>query len=173
MDYYDDDLSPIDSLISLQAADTILATTLHGREWTARANEDRQNCFDDPERSPQRNDDRAALRDASAVLAAQPWRGHKAVPEQAQAFPRVGIHLDTGVAVHGVPEAIQRAAAILASHLSKQADMPLNPELMVSYAVGESSGTFRAPSLDTLPRPVRQLIAPFLNAGSGWAPLQA
>ena len=37
MDYYDDDLSPIDSLISLQAADTILATTLHGREWTARA----------------------------------------------------------------------------------------------------------------------------------------
>ncbi|MCK6103329.1 hypothetical protein [Brevundimonas sp. EYE_349] len=36
MEYYSYDLSPDDSLITLQAADIILATSLHGREWTAR-----------------------------------------------------------------------------------------------------------------------------------------
>lgn len=169
MEYYDDDLSPHDSLITLEAADTILATSLHGREWTARAAIDKQAIFDDPERLPDRADDKAALIDASTVMAAQPWKGRKASPDQAQVFPRVAVHIDTGAAVIGIPMEIQRATALLAAHLSKRADMALSPELMVSYAIGETSGIFRAPSLDELPRHIRQMITPFMNAGSGWA----
>ena len=173
MDYYDDDLSPADSLITLQVADAILATSLHGREWTARATGDRQASFDDPERAPERADDKAALRDASSVMAAQSWKGRKAAADQQQAFPRVGVHLDTGAPVFGIPVEIQRATALLVAHLSARANMPLSPELMVSYAIGETSGIFRTPSLDELPRHIRQLFAPYLNAGSGWAPVRA
>ncbi|WP_419756448.1 DnaT-like ssDNA-binding protein [Brevundimonas sp.] len=118
MDYYDDDLSPADSLITLQAADIILATSLHGREWTARVAADKQAATDDPERLPERADDKAALIDASTIMAAQPWKGRKASPDQTQAFPRIGVHLDTGQAVIGVPAPIQRATALLAAHLS-------------------------------------------------------
>lgn len=168
MDYYDDDLSPTDSLITLQAADTTLATSLQGREWTARVAADKQASTDDPERLPERADDKAALIDASSIMAAQPWKGRKASPDQTQAFPRIGVHLDTGQAVIGVPAPIQRATALLAAHLSRRADMPITAETMVSYAIGETSGIFRAPSLDELPRQVRQLITPYLNAGSGW-----
>lgn len=168
MEYYTADLSPDESLITLQAADIVLATSLHGREWTARVAADKQAATDDPELSPQRDDDKAALIDASAVMAAQPWKGCKASPEQTQAFPRIAVHLDTGEAVIGVPAPIQRATALLAAHLSRRADMPITAETMVSYAIGESSGIFRAPSLDELPRHVRQLITPYLNAGSGW-----
>lgn len=173
MDYYDDDLSPDDSLITLQAADSILATSLHGREWTARVTADKQAATDDPERLSDRADDKAALIDASAVMAAQPWKGRKASPDQTQAFPRTDVHLDTGAAVIGVPAPIQRATALLAAHLSRRADMPITAETMVSYAIGESSGIFRAPSLDELPRHVRQTITPFLNAGSGWTTVRA
>jgi len=168
MEYYTADLSPDESLITLQAADIVLATSLYGREWTARVAADKQAIFDDPERLPVRADDKAALIDASTVMAAQPWKGRKASPDQAQAFPRVAVHIDTGAAVIGIPMEIQRATALLAAHLSKRADMALSPELMVSYAIGETSGIFRAPSLDELPRHIRQMITPFLNAGSGW-----
>ncbi|WP_313011201.1 DnaT-like ssDNA-binding protein [Brevundimonas sp.] len=173
MDYYDDDLSPTDSLISLQTADAVLATSLHGRDWTARAVADKQAIFEDPERTPERTDDKAALCDASTIMASQPWKGRKASPDQHQAFPRIGVHLETGASVHGVPLEIQRATALLAAHLIKRADMPLSPELMVSYSIGETSGIFRSPSQDELPRHIRQLIAPFLNVGSGWAPVRA
>lgn len=173
MEYYTDDLSPEDSLITLEAADAILATSLHGREWTARVQADKQAAFDDPERPPQRDDDKAALIDASAVMAAQPWKGRQTLPDQTQAFPRIAVHLDTGEAVIGVPAPIQRATALLAADLSRRADMPITAETMVSYAIGETSGIFRAPSLDELPRHVRQLITPYLNAGSGWTAVRA
>jgi len=173
MEYYNDDLTGADSLVSLEAADSILANTLHGRAWTARAESDRRACFDDPERQPERTDDKSALRDASAMLAAQPWKGRAADSEQPQPFPRVGIRLDTGASVHGVPAAIQTATALLAAHLIQQADQSISPELLISYAVGESQGVFRAPSLDSLPRHVRQLIQPYLDAGSGWAQVKA
>lgn len=173
MDYYDDDLTPAESLITLETADAVLATSLHGRDWSVRVAANKQACFEDPQRQPQRADDRAALHDASAIMAAQPWKGRKAAPDQPQPFPRVAVHLDTGMAVHGVPKDVQRATALLAAHLSELASRPLSPDLIVSYAVGESSGVFRAPSLDELPRHVRQLIAPYLNVGSGWAPVRA
>lgn len=173
MEYYDGDLTPEQSLISLQTADAILATTLHGRDWTHHANEDRRACLDDPERTPQRDDHKAALQDASAVMAVQLWKGHKASSSQPQPFPRVGVHVPTGEAVIGIPAPVQRATAILAAHLVRQADQPLTPEILKSYAVGESRGVFREPSIDPLPRPVRELIAPFLNAGPSWSPVRA
>lgn len=173
MEYYDDDLTAADSLVSLEVADTILANTLHGRVWTARAESDRRACLDDPERQPERNDDKSALRDASAMLAAQPWKGRPTTCDQPQAFPRVGVSLDTGASVHGVPAAIQTATAFLAAYLIERADQPISPELLISYTIGQSQGVFRAPSLDAFPRHVRQLIQPYLNAGSGWAQVRA
>ena len=171
-DYYADDLIPDQSLITLETADSILATTLHGRDWTARASADRQACFDDPERQPDRADDRSALRDASAILANQPWRGCKSRVDQSGPFPRVGIIDDSGKHYAGTPDAIQRATAILAAELIKQADEGLSPRLMKSYAIGESAGTFRDPSLDPLPAPVRQLITPFVHSGPSWSPVR-
>ncbi|MGA0546414.1 DnaT-like ssDNA-binding protein [Brevundimonas sp. VNH65] len=149
-----------------------MSKTLHGRDWTAYADTDRRAVFDDPEKTPQRDDHKAALRDASLILKAHPWRGHPAVADQPQAFPRTGIHLGSGFVASGIPEAIQKATAYLAAHLVKQADQPIQPELFASYTVGESSGTFRAPSLDSLPKHIRQLIAPFLTTGTTWAPVR-
>ena len=171
--YYEDDLTPTESLISLEIADTLLAATLHGRDWTARADADRQACMDDPARRPARADDRCALRDATAILSSMPWRGFKANPAQIQAFPRKGVVTDTGQHLAGIPEAAQIATAILAAHLFRQADQVVSPAVMKSYAVGESRGVFRDPSLDILPDHVRRLISPLLAAGAAWAPVRA
>lgn len=172
-DYYADDLSPDSSLITLERADAILATTLQGREWTYRAAEDRRACLDDPTRQPDRQQDKAALCDASRLLSAQQWRGRKVVATQRQAFPRAGLSLATGEVVTGIPSQIEEATAILAAHLVIKADQSVSADLLRSYQIGEVKGEFRAPLRNDLPRPVIVLIQPFLKSGACWSPLTA
>ncbi|MNQ65652.1 hypothetical protein D3C85_801120 [compost metagenome] len=173
IDYYDGDLTPADSLVTLEEADTILAATLHGREWTARANDDRRACGDDPDRTPARNLDRAALMDASAVLAAQDWKGRKAASDQAQSFPRTGLNMGDGRVIQGVPVEVKKAASMLAAHLIARSEQSMTPEVFRAYQIGEVRGEFRAPIRDDLPRHVRLLVQPLLESGSGWAPVRA
>ena len=77
--------------------------------------------------------------------------GTQSLPDQTQAFPRIGVHLDTGQAVIGVPAPIQRATALLAAHLSRRADMPITAETMVSYAIGETSASSAPPRWTSFP----------------------
>ncbi len=167
--YYDSDLTDEVSLITLETADAILATTLHGREWTARAVDDRRACTDDPERQPDRALDKAALQDASAIMGVLNWRGRLFVTGQAQPFPRVGLSLPDGQVIAGTPTDVRRATAILAATLAAKADQSMSPDVFRSYQIGEVRGEFRTPPLDDLPRPVRQLVAPYLDGGTSWA----
>ena len=169
IDYYASDLTTDVSLVTLEDADTILATTLHGREWTVRADDDRRACADSPQREPARAFDKAALQDASAIMASQHWRGRRAVASQSQAFPRIGLSLPDGRVVAGIPTDVRRATAILAATLIAKSEQSMSADMFRSYQIGEVRGEFRAPPIDDLPRPVRQLIAPYLDGGSSWA----
>lgn len=170
-DYYENDLSADDSLCSLEQADAALALSLHGSAWDQRAKADRQACADDPQRLPARDLDKASLRDASAVLAAQPWRGHKIDPYQPQPFPR-RLSMDDGRYVSGIPVEIAKATALLAAHLVERREQSMSPEIFRAYQIGEVRGEFRAPNRDDLPRHVRTLITPFLMCGSAWSPVR-
>lgn len=172
-DYYAGDLSPSDSLVSLEAADAILATTLYGREWTSRADLDRRACADDADRQPDRSADKAALRDASGLLGCQPWRGRPASTSQVQPFPRVGLTQTDGRVISGIPYDIAKATALLAVHLIAKADQPMSAETFRAYQTGEVRGEFRAPMRDDLPRQVRTLINQYLHGGTTWSPLTA
>jgi hypothetical protein len=168
-DYYADDLSQDVSLITLEEADAILTTTLHGFNWTTRATADRAACADDPERTPARDLDKAALQDATAVLNAQSWRGRRATASQTHAFARVGLSLPEGQVIAGIPTEVRRATAILAASLVAASEQSMTPETFKSYQIGQVRGEFRAPPIDDLPRPVRQLIAPLLDGGASWS----
>lgn len=167
-DYYDSDLPSDASLISLEIADAILATTLHGFTWTARADEDRRACTDNLERQPARDLDKAALQDASAIMGAQQWRGRRAVTGQPQPFPRTGLSLPHGFVVSGIPADVRRATAILAAMLVAKSEHSMSPEVFRSYQIGEVRGEFRTPARDDLPPPVRQLVAAYLDGGAAW-----
>lgn len=171
-DYYADDLSPVESLVTLERADAILAATLAGRDWSERAATDRQLCEDDPDRSPDRDSDKNALRDASALLATLPWKGVKLDADQAQPFPRAHLSTPEGRRITGIPAEVEKATALLAVALLERLDQSMTPEVFRAYQIGEVRGEFRAPIRDDLPRQIRILIAPLLNGGSSWSPVR-
>lgn len=169
IDYYAGDLSPDESLITLERADSILASTLAGREWTQRAAQDRQLCLDDPERTPQREDDKNALRDATARLGSLPWKGMKVSSDQPLPFPRAHLTTPEGRRIIGIPAEVERATALLAVFLLERREQSISPEVFRAYQIGEVRGEFRAPVRDDLPRHIRLLVAPLLNGGSSWS----
>jgi hypothetical protein len=181
---YDDDLVPgVDSYASLEAADAILAASLHADHWDATPP-----ILDDPE-NPEPTEGfeppagavaavrtkRAALLDATHIITALPLSGRKAQPDAPLAFPRVGLRDGEGYAVSGtlIPEEVERATAFLAAHLVKsRRDGSAEAERLVSSRIGQSAGVFRTPSLDNLPRHVRAMLKPFLQGGASWAPVR-
>lgn len=171
-EYYADDLTPDDALVTLEQADAILEKSLHGRQWSARVRDDRRACFDNPERNPQRDQDKAALCDASTIMVGQPWKGRVSDVDQIQPFPRAGLVLADGKVVYDIPRAVRTATALLAVHLIAKADQPMSADVFRSYQTGEVRGEFRAPMRDDLPRHVRTLIAPFINGGTTWSPVR-
>jgi hypothetical protein len=171
-DYYANDLSPAQSLVTLERADDILAATLAGRDWTERAVTDRQLCLDDPDRSPDRASDRNALQDASALLATLPWKGVKIAADQAQPFPRAYLTTPEGRRVIGIPAEVEKATALLAVALLERLGQAMTPEVFRAYQIGEVRGEFRTPIRDDLPRQIRILLATLLNGGSSWSPVR-
>lgn len=170
-DYYADDLSPVDSYITLERADEILAQTLAGRTWTERANRDRQGSTDDPERRPDRDEDKLALRDATAALDALPWKGSPLSRDQDLAFPR-RIYDPQGRLIAGVPLAVEKATALLAAHLRENECQGVTPDLFRSYRIGETSGVFRPVVPDPLPKHVRAGLAGFVEGTTVWSPVR-
>lgn len=171
-DYYADDLSSDESLITLQRADAILAATLAGRDWTERAKADRQLCLDDPDRTPDRDTDKNAVRDASTLLATLPWKGVKVAADQPLPFPRALLATPEGRRITGIPNEVETATALLAVTLLECLDQSMSPEVFRAYQIGEVRGEFRAPMRDDLPRQIRILIAPLLNGGASWSPVR-
>jgi hypothetical protein len=170
-DYYADDLSPDESYVSLERADEILSQTLAGKTWTERASRDRQLATDDPEHVPQREDDKNALRDATAALNALAWKGTPVAINQPLAFPRRLYDLQ-GRLIAGIPEAVEKATALLAAHLLENEGQSITPDLFRSYRVGESSGVFRATTPDAFPKHVRATIAGLVEGATTWSPVR-
>ena len=169
--YYADDLSPDDSYITLERADEILAQTLAGKTWTERATRDRQLATDDPAHTPDRQDDKLALRDASATLDALTWKGSPLSINQARAFSRRLYDLQ-GRLIAGLPLAVERATALLAAHLREAEGQAITPDLFRSYRIGESSGVFRPTTPDTLPKHVRLALAGLVEGTTVWSPVR-
>lgn len=171
-DYYADDLSSGESYVTLERADEILSQTLAGKTWAERASRDRQLATDDPEYVPQREDDKNALRDATAALDALAWKGTPVAINQPLAFPR-RLYDAQGRLIAGVPFGVEKATALLAAHLLENEGQGITPDLFQSYRIGESSGVFRAKTPDALPKHVRALINQLLTGGTTWSPLVA
>jgi len=171
-EYYADDLSPGESLVTLERADAILAATLAGQEWTERASNDRKLASDDPDHIPQRHADKCALRDASAILGTLPWKGYRVAADQLQPFPRAHLTTAEGRRIAGTPVEVEKATALLAVVLLERLQQSMSPEIFRAYQIGEVRGEFRAPIRDDLPRHIRILIAPLLNGGSAWSPVR-
>lgn len=170
-DYYADDLSPDESYVTLERADDILSQTLAGRTWTERAALDRQLATEDPDHIPQRGDDKSALRDATAALDGLPWKGTPVTVNQPRAFPRRLYDLQ-GRLIAGIPEAVEKATALLAAHLLENEGQSITPDLFRSYRVGESSGVFRTTTPDALPKHVRTAIAGLIEGATTWSPVR-
>lgn len=170
-DYYADDLSSGESYVTLERADEILSQTLAGKTWTERAFRDRQLATDDPEHVPQREDDKNALRDATAVLDALAWKGRPVAINQPLAFPR-RLYDAQGRLIAGVPSGVEKATALLAAHLLENEGQSITPDLFRSYRVGESSGVFRAKTPDTLPKHVRAALSGLVEGATTWSPVR-
>lgn len=170
-DYYADDLSPEESYITLERADEILAQTLAGKAWTERATRDRQLSTDDPDHQPDRDDDKLALRDATAALNGLAWKGTPFSVNQTLAFPRRLYDLQ-GRLIAGIPSGVEKATALLAAHLRDNEGQAVTPDLFRSYRIGETSGVFRATTPDPLPKHVRAALAGLIDGTAVWSPVR-
>jgi hypothetical protein len=179
--YADDFLPGLESFITLQVADELLAKSLHGDDWGPTPlpiNDDEDDpFFTDPFTPPAAhvaviNRKRAALRDASGLIATLPFAGRKSATDLPLAFPRTGLrdHEGSPVSSIHIPAQVERATALLAAHILKRHNEgEVGASTLVSYRVGQTSGEFRPPSPDDLPRHVRKTLEPFLLGSASLA----
>lgn len=140
----------VNSYVSLAAANDLAAQRLFAVSWNAATDDTRA----------------AALITATALLDRMQWQGRPIAPTQPLAWPRVANRCPDGYPLTTeIPAAIVTATAELAIHLLATGDLGGGPAVM-SRMVGDSMVMHFAHVGDELPKHVRRLIEPFLEASS-------
>ncbi|HVJ03296.1 MAG TPA: DnaT-like ssDNA-binding protein [Sphingomonas sp.] len=138
------------SYVSLEAADALASERLFTRTWHTATEERRAR----------------AIITATALLDRMQWRGRPLAPTQRLAWPRVANGCPEGYPLTAhIPAPIAAATVELAIHLLSTGELPSGPAIM-QRMLGDSMAMYFAHVADELPKHVRRLVEPFLEASS-------